>query len=217
MFETNTDVCTTWRSREALLCCGPRPRGGAAEAPQPPPRRIRHAPEAQPIVKEERYVTFVGHGDSVRRQGVQGLHVHVGMRPRRSLALPRGDRPWPVVLRSRTRCGSPAPLAWPRTAPPSSPSHPGRRAAGVLVWRGGVGRAARGIGVRRLYPHLVGRARTPRWGRRGGIADQPTDARSSAAPIQAMCATALAAAYLADRRVPTTPEPGGSTLRPSRS
>src|SRR4051794_40104082 len=37
-------------------------------------------PEAQPIVKEERYVSFVGYaGISARRQGVQGLHVHVGM------------------------------------------------------------------------------------------------------------------------------------------
>lgn len=37
-------------------------------------------PEAQPIVDEERYTSFVGYaGISARRQGVQGLHVHVGM------------------------------------------------------------------------------------------------------------------------------------------
>jgi carboxylate-amine ligase len=58
-------------------------------------------PEAQPIVKEERYVSFVGYGGiSVRRQGVQGLHVHVGMASAddcwRCLL---GIAPWlPVVL-----------------------------------------------------------------------------------------------------------------------
>jgi carboxylate-amine ligase len=37
-------------------------------------------PEDQPIVQEERYTTFAGHGGRpVRRQGVQGLHVHVAM------------------------------------------------------------------------------------------------------------------------------------------
>jgi carboxylate-amine ligase len=47
-------------------------------------------PEAQPIVKEERYVTFVAYGGvSVRRQGVQGLHVH--------LAMPTADDCWEVL------------------------------------------------------------------------------------------------------------------------
>jgi carboxylate-amine ligase len=37
-------------------------------------------PEDQPIVDEERYTSFVGYaGVSARRQGVQGLHVHVAM------------------------------------------------------------------------------------------------------------------------------------------
>jgi carboxylate-amine ligase len=37
-------------------------------------------PEAQPIVDEPRYTSFVDYaGISARRQGVQGLHVHVGM------------------------------------------------------------------------------------------------------------------------------------------
>jgi carboxylate-amine ligase len=37
-------------------------------------------PEDQPIVQEERYLTFLAYGGvAVRRQGVQGLHVHVGM------------------------------------------------------------------------------------------------------------------------------------------
>jgi glutamate---cysteine ligase / carboxylate-amine ligase len=37
-------------------------------------------PEDQPVVDEERYTSFVGYGGiSARRQGVQGLHVHVAM------------------------------------------------------------------------------------------------------------------------------------------
>jgi carboxylate-amine ligase len=37
-------------------------------------------PEDQPVVDEERYTAFVGYaGVSARRQGVQGLHVHVAM------------------------------------------------------------------------------------------------------------------------------------------
>jgi carboxylate-amine ligase len=37
-------------------------------------------PQDQPVVDEERYTSFVGHaGITARRQGVQGLHVHVGV------------------------------------------------------------------------------------------------------------------------------------------
>src|SRR5262249_17881553 len=37
-------------------------------------------PEDQAIVQEERYTSFEAYGGvTVRRQGVQGLHVHVGM------------------------------------------------------------------------------------------------------------------------------------------
>lgn len=44
-------------------------------------------PEEQPIVDEERYTSFVAYaGISARRQGVQGLHVHVGM--------PSGEACW---------------------------------------------------------------------------------------------------------------------------
>jgi glutamate---cysteine ligase / carboxylate-amine ligase len=44
-------------------------------------------PELQPVVDEKRYTSFVGYGGiSARRQGVQGLHVHVGM--------PSGDDCW---------------------------------------------------------------------------------------------------------------------------
>jgi carboxylate-amine ligase len=44
-------------------------------------------PEAQPVVDEQRYTAMAGYfGLAARRQGVQGLHVHVGM--------PSGDAAW---------------------------------------------------------------------------------------------------------------------------
>jgi carboxylate-amine ligase len=84
VFETNTWICETPGEVADAL---PLLRRAAAQAAEPHGLAIAAAashpfarPEAQPIVKEERYVTFVGYGGiSVRRQGVQGLHVHVGM------------------------------------------------------------------------------------------------------------------------------------------
>jgi carboxylate-amine ligase len=84
VFETNTDVCANAAEVAEAL---PVLRQAAAEAAEREGLAIAAAathpfaePEAQPIVKEARYVTFVGYGGiSVRRQGVQGLHVHVGM------------------------------------------------------------------------------------------------------------------------------------------
>ena len=84
VFETNTNVCASVGEVADAL---PALRRAAAEAAEAEGLAIAAAgthpfalPEAQPIVKEERYVTFVGYGGiSVRRQGVQGLHVHVGM------------------------------------------------------------------------------------------------------------------------------------------
>ncbi len=47
-------------------------------------------PEDQPVVDEERYTSFVGYaGISARRQGVQGLHVHV--------AMPSADACWAAL------------------------------------------------------------------------------------------------------------------------
>jgi glutamate---cysteine ligase / carboxylate-amine ligase len=58
-------------------------------------------PEDQPIAPEERYAGFVGYaGITARRQGVQGLHVHIGMESAEACfhAL-EGMLPWlPVVL-----------------------------------------------------------------------------------------------------------------------
>jgi glutamate---cysteine ligase / carboxylate-amine ligase len=84
VFETNTNVCATPAEVDVAL---PELRQAAAEAAEQEGLAIAAAgthpfarPEGQAIVKEERYVTFLGYGGiSVRRQGVQGLHVHVGM------------------------------------------------------------------------------------------------------------------------------------------
>jgi carboxylate-amine ligase len=58
-------------------------------------------PEEQAIVQEERYLAFVDYaGPSARRQGVSGLHVHVGMQSAEECyrAL-EGILPWlPLVL-----------------------------------------------------------------------------------------------------------------------
>ena len=58
-------------------------------------------PEQQPIVELDRYRTFVEYaGVSARRQGVQGLHVHVGMPSAEDcMRCLEGVLPWlPVVL-----------------------------------------------------------------------------------------------------------------------
>jgi carboxylate-amine ligase len=112
VFELNTHPCETAAEADAALV---ELRRAAAEAAEAEGLAVAAAgshpfarPEAQPVVKEERYVSFVGYaGISARRQGVQGLHVHVGM--------PSGDdcskeccRGSPRCLRSRsTRRGSP--------------------------------------------------------------------------------------------------------------
>ena len=84
VFETNTNVCASVEEvDEALRALRRAAAAAAAEQGLTIGAAATHPfarPEAQPIVKEERYVTFVGYGGiSVRRQGVQGLHVHVGM------------------------------------------------------------------------------------------------------------------------------------------
>ena len=58
-------------------------------------------PEAQPVVQEPRYTDFVDYaGVSARRQGVQGLHVHVAMPgPDECYAVLEAILPWlPLVL-----------------------------------------------------------------------------------------------------------------------
>jgi glutamate---cysteine ligase / carboxylate-amine ligase len=82
--ETNTGICTSPAEVDAAL---PELRRAAADAAVAEGLVLAAAathpfaqPEEQPIVQEERYLTFKAYGGiSVRHQGVQGLHVHVGM------------------------------------------------------------------------------------------------------------------------------------------
>jgi carboxylate-amine ligase len=103
--ETNTLVCADSREVAAALPALRRAAAGAAAAEglvlaaagtHPFAR-----PEDQPIVQEERYTSFAATGGiTVRRQGVQGLHVHVGMaNPESCWRCLEAVLPWlPVVL-----------------------------------------------------------------------------------------------------------------------
>jgi carboxylate-amine ligase len=105
VFETNTDPCASAREALAALielrrvCAGVAAEAGLAIAATGSHPFAK--PEAQAIVKEERYLAMVAeHGISARRQNVQGLHVHVAMPDSDSCwrAL-EGMLPWlPVVL-----------------------------------------------------------------------------------------------------------------------
>ncbi|MBA3844441.1 MAG: YbdK family carboxylate-amine ligase [Actinobacteria bacterium] len=208
VFETNTNVCETVGEVELAL---PALRRASAEAARAEGLAIAAAathpfakPEAQPIVKEERYVTFVGYGGStVRRQGVQGLHVHVGM-PSADEAWRclEGILPWlPVVLALSANSPwfageltgmasnrAPVLAELPRSgAPPAFASY--------AEWESWVDRLAR-LQVTEDYTRIWWDVRPhPKLGTlEVRIADQPTDVRLSssfAALLQAMCATAL--------------------------
>jgi carboxylate-amine ligase len=208
VFETNTDVCTTVAQvADALEAL----RAAAAEAAAAEGLAIAAAathpfalPEAQPIVKEERYVTFVGYGGiSVRRQGVQGLHVHVGM-PSADACWRCLERitPWlPVVLALSANspwfagaltgmASNRAPVLGelPRAGgPPAFSSY--------AEWESWVERLVR-LGVAEDYTRIWWDVRPhPKLGTlEVRIPDQPTDVSLSgsfAALLQAMCATAL--------------------------
>jgi carboxylate-amine ligase len=208
VFETNTEICATPSEAADAL---PVLRRAAAEAAAAEGLAIAAAathpfalPEAQPIVKEERYVTFVGYGGiSVRRQGVQGLHVHVGM--------PSADdcwrcleaiTPWlPVVLALSANspwfagaltgmASNRAPVLGelPRAGGPPA-------FASYAEWESWVERLAR-LGVAEDYTRIWWDVRPhPKLGTlEVRIVDQPTDVTLSsafAALLQAMCATAL--------------------------
>ena len=182
-------------------------------------------------------MTFVGYGGiSVRRQGVQGLHVHVGMpSARRVLALPRGD---PAVAAGRARhvgelavvrgrgdgmASNRAPILaeLPRAgAPPAFASY--------REWEAWVERLV-ALGVTEDYTRIWWDVRPhPKLGTlEVRVPDQPTDVRLSAAfaaLLQALCATALAGGCRS-RRAPSRdrgrgrlrPEPlVGGALRPAR-
>jgi carboxylate-amine ligase len=208
VFETNTGICSTAAEADAAL---PALRRAAATAAAAEGLAIGAAathpfalPEAQPIVKEERYVTFVGYGGiSVRRQGVQGLHVHVGM--------PSADDCWrcldaivpwlPVVLALSANSPwfageltgmasnrAPVLAELPRAgAPPAFASY--------SEWEAWVERLVR-LGVTEEYTRIWWDARPhPKLGTlEVRIADQPTDVGLSVALavlLQALCAAAL--------------------------
>jgi glutamate---cysteine ligase / carboxylate-amine ligase len=209
VFEINTNVCGNVGEVDEAL---PVLRRAAARAAEQEGLAIAASgthpfarPEAQPIVKEERYVTFVGYGGiSVRRQGVQGLHVHVGM--------PSADDCWrcleaivpwlPVVLALSANspwfagelngmASNRAPILaeLPRGgAPPAFASY--------SEWEAWVERLV-AIGVMEDYTRIWWDARPhPKLGTlEVRVPDQPTDVALSpafAALVQAMCATALA-------------------------
>jgi glutamate---cysteine ligase / carboxylate-amine ligase len=161
-------------------------------------------PEAQPIVKEERYVTFVGYGGiTVRRQGVQGLHVHVGMRSAEECwQCLEAILPWlPVVLALSANspwfagelngmASNRAPVLGelPRAgAPPAFASY--------AEWERWVERLAR-LGVAEDYTRIWWDVRPhPKLGTlEVRVPDQPTDVRLSAAfaaLLHALCRAAL--------------------------
>ncbi|HEV2593018.1 MAG TPA: YbdK family carboxylate-amine ligase [Gaiellaceae bacterium] len=222
VFETNTNVLATAAEAESALR---ELRRAAAEAAAGVGLAIAAGathpfalPEAQPIVKEQRYVTFVGYGGiSVRRQGVQGLHVHVGMpSAEESWECLEAILPWlPVVLALSANSPwfagelngmasnrAPVLAELPRAgAPPAFASY--------AEWSSWVERLAR-LEVLEDYTRIWWDARPhPKLGTLEiRVPDQPTDVALSAAfaaLLQALCAAALAgdlpgnSALLADR------------------
>ena len=208
VFETNTNVCATASEvdealpvlRRATAAAAAR-EGLAVGAAATHPFAV---PEAQPIVKEERYVTFVGYGGiSVRRQGVQGLHVHVGMPSAEDcwrcldeivpwlpvvLAL-SANSPWYAGARSGMASNRAPVLAeLPRAgAPPAFATY--------AEWENWVERLMR-LGVTEEYTRIWWDVRPhPRLGTlEVRVPDQPTDVHLSAAfaaLLQALCASAL--------------------------
>jgi carboxylate-amine ligase len=209
VFETNTNVCESASEAEAALRVL---RHASAEAAAREGLAIAAAgthpsarPEAQPIVKEERYITFVGYGGiSVRRQGVQGLHVHVGMQSADDCWRCLDEIvPWlPVVLALSANSPwfagevtgmasnrAPVLAELPRAgAPPAFASY--------AEWEAWVERLVR-LDLVSEYTRIWWDARPhPQLGTiEIRVPDQPTDVRLSAAfaaLLQALCAAALA-------------------------
>jgi len=208
VFETNTNVCATVAEVDEAL---PALRRAAAVAAEREGLAIGAAathpfalPEAQPIVKEERYVTFVGYGGiTVRRQGVQGLHVHVG--------LPSAEDCWrcldaivpwlPVVLALSANspwfageltgmASNRAPILAELPRAGVTPAF-----ASYAEWEAWVERLMH-LGVTEEYTRIWWDARPhPKLGTLEiRVPDQPTDVHLSAAfaaLLQALCATAL--------------------------
>jgi carboxylate-amine ligase len=208
VLELNTPVCRS--AQEALdavrglrrAAAGLAERNGlriAAAGSHPVSR-----PEEQEIVDEPRYLKFVAYaGVSARRQGVQGLHVHVGMPDAEAaLRVLEGALPWlPVVL--ALSANSPY-LAGHATGLASNRAEvlaqlPRHGAPPVFRdfadWERVTGRMAR-LGLVPDYTALWWDARPhPRFGTlEVRMPDQPTSVELSGAfvaLIQALCATLL--------------------------
>jgi glutamate---cysteine ligase / carboxylate-amine ligase len=217
--ETNTEVCASVAEIEAAL---PALRRVAARAAAAEGLALAAAathpfarPERQQVSAEPRYRSFLEYGGlSVRRQGVQGLHVHVGMPGADEcwrcleLALPwlpvvlalSANSPWLAgeltgmasnrapVLAELPRAGAPPPFG------------------GYDAWERWVERLV-SHGLAEDYTRIWWDVRPhPRLGTlEVRIADQPTDVRlasSFAALVQALCATALAGGLPAARDAP---------------
>jgi carboxylate-amine ligase len=209
VFETNTNICATAaEAAEALVELRRAAAGAAAREGLAIAAAGTHPfalPEAQPIVKEERYVTFVSYGGiSVRRQGVQGLHVHVGMPgPEECWRCLDAIVPWlPVVLALSANSPwfagevtgmasnrAPVLAELPRAGVPPA-------FASYAEWESWVDRLVR-LGVTQEYTRIWWDVRPhPKLGTlEVRVPDQPTDVRLSgafAALLQALCAAALA-------------------------
>jgi carboxylate-amine ligase len=208
VFETNTGVCETAAQVAAALPVLRRAAAAAADAEGlAVAASASHPfaqPEGQPIVKEERYITFLDYGGiTVRRQGVQGLHVHVGMpSPEDCWRCLDAIVPWlPVILAlsanspwlAGTLTGmasnrAPVLAELPRAGVPPA-------FATYAEWESWVERLI-GLGVTADYTRIWWDVRPhPKLGTlEVRIPDQPTDVHLSAALtalVQALCATAL--------------------------
>jgi glutamate---cysteine ligase / carboxylate-amine ligase len=208
VFESNTNVCGSVTEVDEAL---PALRRAAAAAAAADGLAVAAAgthpfarPEAQPIVQEERYVTFLGYGGiSVRRQGVQGLHVHVSMPSAEDCwRCLEGILPWlPVVLalsaNSPWLAGDLTGMASNRAPILAELPRGGAPAAfaSYAEWESWVERLVQ-IGVMEDYTRIWWDVRPhPAFGTlEVRVPDQPTDVRLSAAfaaLVQAMCATVL--------------------------
>jgi glutamate---cysteine ligase / carboxylate-amine ligase len=215
VLELNTPICRTpGEAGEALRGL----RLAAAETAEANGLRIAAAashpvsvPEEQAIADEQRYRDFVAYaGVSARRQGVQGLHVHVGMPDYETcLRVLEGLLPWlPLVL--AVSANSPY-LAGRATGLLSNRAEVlaqlPRHGAPPPDWEGAVERMVR-LGLVEDYTALWWDARPhPRFGTLEiRVADQPTELAVTVALVtllQALCALLLdeAEGAAADRAV----------------
>jgi glutamate---cysteine ligase / carboxylate-amine ligase len=206
--ETNTGICSDVAEVDAALPVL-RAAAGAAAAREglvlaAAASHPFSKPEEQAVLEEERYVTFLAYGGpSVRRQGVQGLHVHVGMPSAEACwQCLEAILPWlPVVLALSANSPwfageltgmasnrAPVLAELPRAAAPPA-------FASYAEWEAWIERLV-GLGVTQDYTRIWWDVRPhPKLGTlEVRMPDQPTDVGLSAAfaaLLQALCATAL--------------------------